>query len=795
MTSSRPEVGSQFGPYLLTRLIGAGGMGSVFEAQDTVMDRVVALKLISGPYSQDQEYRQRLQREARIAGRLQDPHVVPVHSTGEIDGQLYVDMRLIDGTDLDTILKQSGPLPPVRAVAIIRQVASALDSAHKAGVLHRDVKPGNVIITNDDFAYLVDFGIANAATEQKLTQMGDVLGTWDYMAPERFTGDETKVTPSADTYALACVLYEALTGLPPYTGDRVSLIGAHLSQPVPRASERTGLPPALDDVIARGMAKQPQDRYSSSGELARAAEAAVATLSDRTANIALPTMAGPPQPQSPSGPHYTPQPPADATQYAQQVPADATQYAQQVPGSPAQYPPPAQTGSATQYAPQYPSPPTNPPTPYGGNTGQYGSPTNPPGPPAPAPKKRGQWIAIAAAIALVVAVAAGVGIWKLTSSKSSGKQAIDLSKLDVGHYGTKPRQLPTTTTVDEGRALAAFQVAEGAANPYDVDNQLDHVYGNAAVDTKTAAASISGTGTPLVQPVMEKYGMITGYIVEGFNKRFSDFSRDKSGELLMLMLTTYPTEDAAAKAADEIDSTDFAVNPENRGLTIPDYPQAKGHFRPGSPSIGVTMATGRVVTSVIARSDAHADLDYLEQRVKKAFDLQTPLINKLPLLQTEAGLTALPLDPDHMLSRIFVSGDQPKVSATFGNIGPHAALFCQDAQAQKDGLFQQAGVDRCAFSTEGSIVRTKDEATATANVSKFFESDRQEFVDHDVPAPDGVPNAKCYEQKQAIWADNANSRFACYLSFGRYIAQVSSADEKDVRERAAAQYAILVNSD
>ena len=260
-------------------------MGSVYEAQDTVMDRVVALKLISGAYAQDPEYRQRLQREARIAGRLQDPHVVPVHATGEIDGQLYVDMRLINGTDLDTVLQRSGPLPPAKAVAVVRQIASALDAAHAAGVMHRDVKPGNILITADDFAYLVDFGIANAATEQKLTQMGDVLGTWAYMAPERFLGDATQVTPRADTYALACVLFEALTGSLPFPGDPTSLIGAHLTQPVPRVSSRTGLPPALDDVLARGMAKRPDERHATSGEFARAAEAALAPLGDSTGHL------------------------------------------------------------------------------------------------------------------------------------------------------------------------------------------------------------------------------------------------------------------------------------------------------------------------------------------------------------------------------------------------------------------------------------------------------------------------------------------------------------------------------
>src|SRR5246127_3980099 len=147
MSDAAPEVGTRFGPYLLKRLIGSGGMGRVYEAEDTAMDRVVALKLISGAYAQDPEYRQRLQREARIAGRLQDPHVVPVHSTGEIDGQLYVDMRLINGTALDTILRRSGPLSPAKAVSMVRQVASALDAPHEAGVLHRDVKPVNILIT------------------------------------------------------------------------------------------------------------------------------------------------------------------------------------------------------------------------------------------------------------------------------------------------------------------------------------------------------------------------------------------------------------------------------------------------------------------------------------------------------------------------------------------------------------------------------------------------------------------------------------------------------------------------
>jgi serine/threonine-protein kinase len=192
-------------------------MGEVYEAEHTVKQWTVALKLMSLAFSQDPVFRKRMEREARITGRLLEPHVVPIHDYGEIDGQLYLEMRLIEGIDLGSLLVRDGALPSPRAVAIIHQVASALDAAHAAGVTHRDVKPQNILITGNDFAYLVDFGIASAKTDEKLTQLGTAVGTWKYMAPERFSNDE--VTPRADVYALACVLYECLTGAPPYPAD------------------------------------------------------------------------------------------------------------------------------------------------------------------------------------------------------------------------------------------------------------------------------------------------------------------------------------------------------------------------------------------------------------------------------------------------------------------------------------------------------------------------------------------------------------------------------------------------
>jgi serine/threonine-protein kinase len=279
---------SRFGPYRLLRLIGRGGMGEVYEAEDTRKRRVVALKLISAQFSGNPMFRARMQREADAAGRLTEPHVVPIHDYGEINGQLYLDMRLIDGVSLRSMLAGYGPLTPPRAVAIVRQIAAALDAAHATGVTHRDVKPENILVTRDEFAYLVDFGIARAATDPGLTQTGMAMGTYNYMAPERFTGDE--VTYRSDIYSLACVLGECLTGSPPYRVDSIErLVAAHLMEPAPRPSQlRPGVVPvALDQVIAKGMAKKPEDRYRSAGDLAIAGLNALTAAEQHQASVIL----------------------------------------------------------------------------------------------------------------------------------------------------------------------------------------------------------------------------------------------------------------------------------------------------------------------------------------------------------------------------------------------------------------------------------------------------------------------------------------------------------------------------
>ena len=267
------RVGTAFGKYNIISLLGKGGMGEVYEAYDTDKKRTVALKILADALSHDATFRTRFQRESHAAAILQEPHVIPIHDWGEIDGRLYIDMRLVHGQTLDELVAK-GPLAPSRAVAIISQVGAALDAAHAEGLMHRDIKPHNIIVTEADFAYLVDFGIAETGGDARLTNTGAPIGTLNYMAPERFT--ERKATPAVDVYALACVLYESLTGDSPFDRDSLeNLIAAHLASPPPRPSvTNPRVPAAFDAVIARGMAKDPDDRYGTAGGLMRAAQRA-----------------------------------------------------------------------------------------------------------------------------------------------------------------------------------------------------------------------------------------------------------------------------------------------------------------------------------------------------------------------------------------------------------------------------------------------------------------------------------------------------------------------------------------
>jgi serine/threonine protein kinase len=266
-----------FGHYQLEQLIGRGGMGEVYRAYDTNTDRVVALKLLPPHMAADELFQQRFRRESQAAAGLNDPHVVPIHGFGEIDGRLYLDMRLIEGSNLGTILEDiETPLDPEFSVKVVEQVATALDAAHEAGLIHRDIKPSNILITPREFVYLIDFGLARTVGDKGLTTAGSTLGTMSYMAPERFEAGQ--VDPRSDIYALTCVLYECLTGERPYPAESLEQqIAGHMTAPVPRPSAINPSLRAFDEVIAKGMAKKPARRYQTAGELAAAARQAADT--------------------------------------------------------------------------------------------------------------------------------------------------------------------------------------------------------------------------------------------------------------------------------------------------------------------------------------------------------------------------------------------------------------------------------------------------------------------------------------------------------------------------------------
>jgi serine/threonine protein kinase len=281
-----------FGPYRLDALISVGGMGEVYRAFDTSRDRPVALKRLRPGLEADVEYQNRFRRESRRAGRLSSPHVIPIHDFGEIDGRLYIDMRLVDGVDLHKLITDEGPLTPHEAVDVVRQVAEALDCAHEAGLIHRDVKPSNVLLGDRSFVYLIDFGVArhDAGETSALTATGSAIGTLAYMAPELFRGEA--IDRRVDIYALGCLLYEAVVGRPPFVGEGHVLMHDHIYADPPRAStEREGVPVGLDAVHGRALAKDPDDRFSTAGELARAAHDALAPTGGRVFDGGSPPQA------------------------------------------------------------------------------------------------------------------------------------------------------------------------------------------------------------------------------------------------------------------------------------------------------------------------------------------------------------------------------------------------------------------------------------------------------------------------------------------------------------------------
>lgn len=272
-------IGTVVGGVRIDAESGRGGMGVVYRGTQLALNRTVALKLVRNDLADNVEFRERFTRESQIAASLDHPHIVPIYSAGEDEGRLYVAMRYVDGIDLAKLIGGKGALDPRLAAELVNQIGSALDAAHRRGLVHRDVKPANILLTTNEgrpHAYLTDFGLTRmAAAGGGPTRTGMVMGTIDYMAPEQIEG--APLDGRADVYALGCVLYQALSGRVPFPREtEPAKLWAHLSQPPPHLSASTPrLPFALDEVLQRAMAKRPVDRLSSAGELGRSAVAAV----------------------------------------------------------------------------------------------------------------------------------------------------------------------------------------------------------------------------------------------------------------------------------------------------------------------------------------------------------------------------------------------------------------------------------------------------------------------------------------------------------------------------------------
>jgi serine/threonine-protein kinase len=329
MSDDRPgaagfSAGSRIAGYRLEEQIGEGGMAVVFRARDERLRRPVALKILSPALAEDDEFRRRFIRESRSAAAVDDPHIIPVFEAGDANGVLFIAMRFVPGGDVGTLVRRLGPLPGPRVAAIVSAMASALDAAHAAGLVHRDVKPANMLVDarpgRPDHVYLSDFGLTKGAwSSTSLTATGHFMGTLDYSAPEQIRGE--KVDARTDEYALACVAFALLCGRPPFhRGEAMAVMYAQLSEPPPTlGSLRAGLAPEVEHVMRRALAKAPGERYPSCGEFADALRAALGLgrySSDASHE---------PGPASPDGRLASPDgPPSSLAEYASQTISSVT---------------------------------------------------------------------------------------------------------------------------------------------------------------------------------------------------------------------------------------------------------------------------------------------------------------------------------------------------------------------------------------------------------------------------------------------------------------------------------------
>lgn len=294
-----PALGTALAGYRLDEILGRGGMGVVYLATDIRLKRRVALKVIAPEHIAEEDFRRRFERESELAASVDHPNVIPIYHAGDADGLSFLTMKYVEGTDLKGLIETGGPLPFVRAAELIAQAADGLDAAHACGLVHRDVKPANLLVQEvrgREHVYVTDFGLTKQIdAETSLTATGVFVGTVNYIAPEQINGE--RIDARTDVYALGAVLHHALTGEVPFPRpSAMATVVAHLNDPPPAPSFRVGdLPRGFDRVVVKAMAKEPRDRYQSAGDLGRAARAAAANAGSPPPPqpVAAATAAGP----------------------------------------------------------------------------------------------------------------------------------------------------------------------------------------------------------------------------------------------------------------------------------------------------------------------------------------------------------------------------------------------------------------------------------------------------------------------------------------------------------------------
>ncbi len=290
-------IGGELLGYRIERVLGRGGMGVVYLAEDLRLNRKVALKLLSPALADDERFRRRFLTESRLAASLDHPNIVPIYEAGDAEGGMFISMRYVEGANLKGMLAD-GPLDPKQTVALVSQIAGALDAAHRRGLVHRDVKPSNVLVDHAagqggaDHVYLADFGLTKRVAERDTDEPAHLVGTAEYVAPEQIRGDE--LDGRADVYSLGCVLHACLTGQPPFRGaSEAALLYAHLEEEPPAVATRNGgLPQAIDAVVARALAKSPADRFDTAGDLAEAAAASLGLGRRRSRGVLATAIVG-----------------------------------------------------------------------------------------------------------------------------------------------------------------------------------------------------------------------------------------------------------------------------------------------------------------------------------------------------------------------------------------------------------------------------------------------------------------------------------------------------------------------